>query len=229
MSLIKKYGALLFLAILIAHCVCIYFEWGTLRTITKLLLLPVLIAYLWVHTGNRLHSLQFQVYAGLIFSFLGDLLLARPGEQFFLLGMLAFIGTHVCNSIYFYRLQPLRFSRAKEAWLALIVLLVVTVVVFGALNPYLGKFKLPILVYMLIISIMGILATNTVSNPTLKSLAVQYFIPGAALFVFSDGVLAMNKFYYHKPFVDIIVMLSYGYAQFLLVLGFREKWSPSRK
>jgi len=42
---------------------------------------------------------------------------------------------------------------------------------------------------------------------------------GALLFVLSDSVLAMNKFY--KPFkeADIIIMITYGIAQLSIVQG----------
>ena len=208
MRLIKKYGFLLFLAVLFTNCAFIYFGMDTARTISKFLLLPILILYLWTHTRNKAHSLAVPVYGGLLFSFAGDLLLTRPGELFFLLGMLAFIGTHICNSIYFYKLQRLRIRRAKEALLALIILLVITIIVFGTLNPYLGNFKIPILVYMLIISIMAILATNTMVNPSVKRMAIQFFIPVSAMFVLSDALLSMNTCYFNNLDPDILLMFS---------------------
>jgi len=212
----------MFLLVLGFHCVCIYLGCEAWRTASKLLLIPLLAAWLWSNTKKNSRPSNPPVYAGLLFSFLGDLILARPGETFFLLGMLAFVGTHLCNSIYFFKLRNIHVNRMKEAILAAIVLLIITIIVFTTLDPFLGNFKIPILVYMAIISIMAILATNTMGDPFLKKIAVQFFIPGAALFIFSDGTLAMNKFYYHKPMLDILVMLSYGSAQWLLVLGFSK-------
>ena len=167
-------------------------------------------------TVNRL------VYFGLLFSFLGDLLLIQYGDFFFLSGMLAFTGTHICNSIYFFKLNPVSISGGRAALLAAAILMIITIVVLGMLNPYLGIFQLPVIIYMLIISSMAILAANTASAPLLKHIALQCFIPGAALFVLSDGMLAMNKFLYHQPLLDIAVMLTYGGAQYFLVNGFMQ-------
>ncbi len=219
MYLFKKYGITLFLLLLVTHCVCIYFEADTARLITKVLLIPVLMTWLRSQTGNHV---PLVVYIGLFFSFMGDILLTGSGELFFLLGMLCFIITHICNSIYFVQLRDPRNGRLREAFAAAIVLILLSAVVFAVLNPYLGSFRLPILVYMTIISIMAILAANTAANTGLREVALRFFIPGAALFVASDAILAMNKFLVHQPLLDIVVMATYGGAQYFLVKGFKN-------
>lgn len=220
MLLFKKHGSTVFLLVLFIHCICIYFGWEMFRMLTKFLLLPLLFAWLLVNTAGHSRRAILPAFAGLIFSFLGDVLLARVGELFFLLGMLAFIGTHISYLIYFFRLNPLRLNRIKPVSVAGMLLLVVTVVVFCILNPYLGDFKMPILVYMVIISSMALSAVNTVTNPLLQRIGWSYFIPGAGLFVLSDAILAINKFQLHQPLLDIAVMLTYGAAQYFLVCGF---------
>ena len=222
MQLIKKYGITMFLLVLAFHCACIYLGYEVLRTASKLFLMPLLATWFWANTTNRSSPYHLLIFAGLLFSFLGDLILTRSGETFFLLGMLAFVGTHICNSIYFYKLRSIHVNRMQEAGLAAIILFIITIVVFTLLKPYLSNFTIPILIYMAIISMMAILATNTLSNPSLKKMALAFFIPGAALFVLSDGMLAMNKFLLHQPLLDIVVMLTYGGAQCLLILGFSE-------
>lgn len=216
MQLLKKYGTGLFLAILLLHCGFIYLEMSSFRVLTKLLLLPVLMGWLYVGEGKTSPVL----YLGLFFSFLGDLLLTRSGEVFFLLGMLAFIGTHLCNSWFFYRLQKGYSGKARNLVLAFIVLVLVSGQIFYYLNDQLGTFRVPILVYMVIICTMAVLATQTLVNPTVQKIAVTCFIPGAALFVLSDGLLAINKFALHNRWADMGVMLTYGMAQYFLVQGF---------
>ena len=220
MDFINKKAIPVFWFILLLHCIFIYTGIDDGRFITKLLLLPVLAVYLWASVKGERSSINSLVYFGLLFSFLGDLILTQPGEIFFLSGMLAFIGTHICNSINFYRMQRFTIKGGRAVLQAAVILLLVTIGVFIVLNPYLGQFQLPILVYMIIISSMAILATNTVNAPLLKKVTLQCFIPGAALFVFSDGILAMNKFLYHQPVFDIAIMLTYGAAQYFLIIGF---------
>ncbi|MEN9684526.1 MAG: hypothetical protein RLZZ28_312 [Bacteroidota bacterium] len=211
----------LFLLILFLHCAFIYAGNDLGRTITKLLLLPVLILFLYA-AGSQSDSVSSKkwVFAALVFSFLGDLFLTRSGEIFFLIGMLAFIGTHVCNGIQLLKLNSLKSTQALPALVALVLLGLIAAFVLSVLNPYLGSLKLPIFFYLLIISSMAVLAANTYANKDIQYHAIAYFIPGAALFVVSDGLLAMNKFYFHLPMLDIAVMLTYGCSQMLLVLGF---------
>jgi uncharacterized membrane protein YhhN len=218
--MIKRYGVLLFILLLIFHCVFIYWEMSGLRTLSKILLIPVLLLYLYANQPKEGGNSEPLVYAGLIFSFLGDLILTRSGALFFLLGMLAFIGTHVCNSIFFYRLQKNTMQRGKGRWLAILLLVIVSAIVFLVLQPYLGSFQWPILFYMSIISCMAVLATGTFDKPSIKKIAANWFIPGAFLFVLSDALLAMNKFLWHQTVADVFVMLTYGAAQYCLVKGF---------
>jgi uncharacterized membrane protein YhhN len=42
---------------------------------------------------------------------------------------------------------------------------------------------------------------------------------GALLFVISDSILAINKFYQSFEMANILIMLSYGFAQFYIVKG----------
>lgn len=216
MAIFKKYGTAIFLAVLLLHCGFIYLEMSNSRLLTKLLLLPLLMGYLALQPGKTSPI----VYLGLFCSFLGDLLLTRPGETFFLLGMLAFIGTHICNSIFFYRLQKGFAGKPRNLALAILVLLAVSGQVYYFLADQLGDFKIPILVYMAIISVMAVMATQTLVNPSVQKIGYTSFIPGAALFVLSDGLLALNKFLLHNTWIDIGVMLTYGLAQYFLVQGF---------
>lgn len=216
MLLIKKYGLPVFLLVLLLHLICIYLEMSTPRLITKLLLLPILIFYLAAEPGKT----SVVVYIGLFCSFLGDLLLTRSSEVFFLFGMLAFIGTHVCNIIYFYWLQKGHPGKPMNLVLALVVLSVISGGVYFQLADKLGSFRVPILVYMAIITLMAVMATQTLVNQAILHTAIRCFIPGAALFVLSDGLLALNKFLLHAGSIDIAVMLTYGMAQYFLVKGF---------
>lgn len=216
MLLIKKYGLPIFLLILLLHLICIYLEMSTPRLITKLLLLPILMLYLAAEPGKT----SPMVYLGLFCSFLGDLLLTRSGEIYFLLGMLAFIGTHICNIFFFYRLQKGYPGKPMNLVLAIVVLAVISGGVYFLLTDQLGSFRVPILAYMAIISLMAVMATQTLVHPGLIQTSIRCFIPGATLFVLSDGLLALNKFLLHTGSIDIAVMLTYGMAQYLLVKGF---------
>ena len=221
MQLIKKNGLFIFWVILFAHCVFIYYGKTEYRHITKLLLIPLLFTYLVLNVKkSAFHNSKNIIYAGLIFAFLGDLMLIYTGKWFFMAGMVAFMLTHICYTLFFLKAGQFQFRKATEFFLAAIVVTLLAMQLLQFLKPYLGDLLIPVKIYMAAICIMTASAANLLGNKLMKVLATTFFLPGAALFVLSDSVLALNQFLYKDPFLDIVVMLSYGYAQCLLVQGF---------
>jgi uncharacterized membrane protein YhhN len=217
MVVTRRYLIWIFGLALLLHFIFIYLKMNELRILSKLLLIPFLIIYFLSACKRKINPL---VLFGLIFSFIGDLFLTRSGELFFLLGMFAFMGTHIGNSLFFLQLQKKSKGKREGMVLAGVLLVIVSSVIFFVLQPYLGGFQWPILFYMLVISIMAVLATGTARDAVIMDIAANCIIPGAILFVLSDSILAINKFLLHEPMADIPVMLTYGAAQYFLVKGF---------
>lgn len=223
MQLIKKDGIFIFWVVLFAHCAFIYLGKTEYRHITKLLLIPILFFYLVQNAkkGSYPNS-KLIIYAGLIFSFLGDLFLIYAGTGFFIAGMVAFMLTHICYTTFFLKAGNIKFKKATEFFIAAILVTLLSIKLLQFLKPYLGDMVIPVKIYMAAICIMSASAANLLGNKLMKVIAATCFVPGAALFVLSDSVLALNQFLYKDSFLDIVVMLSYGYAQCLLVQGFTK-------
>jgi uncharacterized membrane protein YhhN len=85
------------------------------------------------------------------------------------------------------------------------------------LSPYLGDMKLPVRIYGIVISFMFMLAMHMlfIKNKT----AGRFMMTGALLFVISDSVLAINKFYQPFEAAGMVIMLTYGLAQLFIVEG----------
>lgn len=224
MEFYRKFFNWLFFTMLTLHCIFIYLEMSGLRTLTKLFLLPMLITYLALIQIKENQPASILAFAGLLFAFFGDYLLSLIGEQFFLAGMLAFMITHICNSTYFIRLRKdSNNQKAKKyVWGMGILLSILIIFVYQLLQSELGPFKLPIQIYMCIIGLMALFAASTMLDKNFSLIAIKYFIPGAGLFVLSDAILALNKFHLHQSFWDIPIMVTYAFAQYFLVMGFRS-------
>jgi uncharacterized membrane protein YhhN len=136
-----------------------------------------------------------------------------------LLGMLGFMITHICNSLYFLKLQPVRLKTVQPIIIASLLLGTICAVVIIQIKDELGPFLIPIMVYMVLISLMAIFATNLISSIHQQN-AIKYFIPGALFFVLSDGILAFNKFLLHQRIWEIPIMVTYGLAILFLSIGF---------
>ncbi|MBH2005214.1 MAG: lysoplasmalogenase [Sphingobacteriia bacterium] len=221
MQLIKKDGIFIFWVLLFAHCAFIYFGKTEYRHITKLLLIPLLITYLVLNARkNAYQHSKAILYAGLVFSFLGDLFLIYSGKGFFIAGMVAFMLTHICYTTFFLKAGKIDLRKATEFFIAAIIVTLIGMKLLQFLKPYLGEMELPVKIYTIVICLMTASAANLLSSKSMKVIAAGFFVPGAALFMLSDSVLALNHFIYKDAFLNIVVMLTYGYAQCLLVQGF---------
>jgi uncharacterized membrane protein YhhN len=85
------------------------------------------------------------------------------------------------------------------------------------LNPYLHELSLPVRIYGVILSFMVMLAMHTTFSR--QRTAGWLMTIGAILFVISDSLLAIDKFYSALPNAGLIIMFTYGVAQLLITMG----------
>lgn len=219
MGISVKKGIPVYFVLLFFHCLCIYFSLPQLQLITKLLLMPQLFFLLWMHSGNRFLKINRPIHWGLLFSFSGDLLLTQNGANFFLAGMLAFALAHICYSWYFYLVRPIGKESKGILLLAGAMVIISMLPVYYLLEPFLGLFKVPVLIYMCLIGTMAVMAVHTIKSADDKKLALTYFLPGACLFIISDMILAFAIFRFDNPMLHIPVMALYGLSQYLIAQG----------
>jgi uncharacterized membrane protein YhhN len=92
---------------------------------------------------------------------------------------------------------------------------------FFYLKPNLGSMQIPVLVYTIAISAMGVMAASRFGRVNLLSFELVFY--GALFFIFSDSILAYNKFIDPLPASGIFVMSSYMLAQYFIVYGSIER------
>jgi len=189
-------------------------EW---RYISKPLLMPVLLIWFLMQAGAMRPLLKGLVVAALIFSWMGDVLLMLESQNsvFFMLGLGAFLLAHVYYIIFFYRLMR-HLGTPIKSWIAILLLAYYGCLLY-ILTPHLDTLLWPVRVYGLVISVMLLLAAQFAFAGIGR--AGREIAIGALLFVLSDSVLAINKFYYSFAAAGAIVMLTYGLAQLLIIRG----------
>ena len=224
MQILKKYGILIFWFVLILHCFFIYSGQHVQQALTKIALVPILLCYMLLNTRNsHFKNNKIFISAAFICAWLGDILLLKRGDMFFLSGMLAFACAHILFIIIFYRIHKLSISTARPAFITAFILVVALYVLYQFIGTNLGSFKIPILIYMGIISSMAIMAVNLWSSGIRKNIVSIYFIQGAVLFIISDALLALQLFlFHHIVLLAVAVMLTYGYALSLFAGGFTK-------
>jgi len=213
----KNTWIVLFFLALAVDLVAIYLNNEMIRYFSKPLIMIFLIGYFASQLSNLESPLKKWVISALIFSCLGDiLLLFEPGDpRFFLFGLSAFLMAHIIYIFFFHQVRIIENIRGKT-WLLLPVAVYYAFIITW-LSPFLGDMKIPVRIYAVVISFMFMLALHMLFISNKK--AGWSMAGGAFLFVLSDSILAINKFYGSFEFAGIAIMLTYGFAQFLIVKG----------
>ncbi|WP_462181681.1 lysoplasmalogenase [Pseudoalteromonas gelatinilytica] len=144
----------------------------------------------------------------LSFSALGDVLLALDTGQLFIGGLAAFFISH---TFYIITMLPIKNWRLD----VLLLYLFLAIIIFCLFYPNLNDMLIPVIFYMLVLSIMASLTWMTDKSN-------GFLVLGGAVFVISDSILGLNRFYLDIVHADIAIMITYYIAQFCLVTGFLQ-------
>jgi uncharacterized membrane protein YhhN len=182
---------------------------------------PFLIPFLFlaVYSCGNFPSKKFLLIA-LTFSWMGDVVLmfAFEAEIYFIIGLVAFLISHMAYIVLFSKQLRIRSSRNKAIfWVGITAIIVYLILMLSLLLPTLGTLKIPVFVYAIILSTMLLFAFKGYlkwSKP-----AGAYIVLGALIFVISDSILAFNKFYEPLLFSSVLIMATYLLAQYLIVVG----------
>ena len=179
--------------------------------VTKPLLMPLLIA-LYLSFKQTILPNWYYILA-LIFSLFGDVFLMFKSNNLFIPGLASFLIAHI-----FYILLFIKESKILR-WPTLIIL-IVTISYLSFLKPYISnELILPVSMYCIVISLMGIVAVNRKKS----SFGYSLISFGALLFIISDSLIAFNKFIENLPQSSFLIMSTYGLAQLFILLGFLKK------
>jgi uncharacterized membrane protein YhhN len=213
----KNYWIITYAVVLAVHLIGIYLNNETLQLFSKPLLVILLIGYFLSQTRIWNDALKKWILAALFFSWVGDVLLMFQGKDqlFFLLGLSSFLLAHIFYIVFFHHIR-LR-ENIKSSWLLLFIVVVYYAVIITLLSPYLGAMKLPVRIYGIFISFMFLLAMHMLLIKNKSS--GRLMMIGALFFVLSDSMLAINKFYQAFEIAGIMIMLTYGAAQFFITEG----------
>ena len=213
----KKNWIIVFALALVADLTGVYLNNETLIYVAKPIVVIALIIYFLSVTAGIDTGFKKLITGALIFSWLGDILLMfEPvNKNFFLYGLVSFLVAHIFYIIFFKKVQAKEL--VKLNWLFFILVLAYYNILMYILNPHLGEMLWPVRIYGFVISMMFLLALHMLGIKNKE--AGKMLVAGALLFVVSDSVLALNKFYQSFEYAGIITMLSYGLAQLLITIG----------
>ena len=190
-------------------------EQPMLRTLTKPLLMPMLLLYVFSQTHILIRNKLIFI---LVFAWLGDMFLLIPGNSplYFQLGL----GSFLIMQIAYIRLFSSQSSAGYfnvDQWFSLPIIPVLIYIVgfLAFLVPLISvALYVPVGLYALALGAMLYAAY-------LRKMDSSYYLIfiGAIFFVISDSLSALAKFYFSFSGNSIYVMFTYIMAQLLLILG----------
>lgn len=196
-------------ALMISNIVADLKGWKSLKYLTKPSVMVAIIVTLFA--AGAPHDLQFRylILAGLIFSLAGDVFLMLE-KDLFIWGLGSFLVAHVFYVVAFAMDVPWSPQQA----LYIIPFLLIAGIMLRVLWPKLpGKLRLPVIVYVLALILMGWMAARRFDAQIFPGQADALCLVGAVLFLISDGVLSIRRFIDKKPLYQVIVLGTYFPAQ----------------
>ena len=160
----------------------------------------------------------------LLFSWIGDIVLmfADKNELFFIFGLVSFFIAHILFIVLFTKQEATVCHTQKNYyWLFYGIILLYLFGLLSILLPKLGDLKIPVGIYAMTISLMLIEALKGYfnwNNPGKTKVVI-----GAAFFILSDSILAINKFHTPLPLATLWIMSTYLMAQYFISAGIIQK------
>ncbi len=145
----------------------------------------------------------------------GDVFLAIPGQNTFRLGLVSFLLGHGCYVIAFYRISQINWMTLAAG----IVAFLVGISIYRWLRPNLGPMKVPVALYVIVISTMLCTAASVGLVSGLPASGKAMVMAGALLFYISDLFVARQRFIKAEFFNRLFGLPLYYTGQFLLAFS----------
>jgi len=186
-----------------------------------------LMLWYWINAPKPAGKLTIIVLVSLFFSCCGDVfLMIKPTSQIlFISGLVSFLVAHLLY-IRAYRLTSLPITQGifRKSWWLLIPFVVFEIALLYLLSPNLKDLAIPVSVYATVLLLMAVYALNRYG--VVPEISFRAVFIGALVFVVSDSLIAINKFYQPVPLARVWIMGTYCLSQWLIVWGLMkgDKW-----
>ena len=152
---------------------------------------------------------------GLIFCLIGDVCLALPQEKAFRTGLIAFLIGHVFYIFSFSSLAQI------SHWISIgpLIFLGMSAFIFFWLRPHLKSMLIPVLLYIVVITVMGVGAWAVSWKSSFRISGRVLILAGSLCFYFSDVFVARDKFIKEEYQNRLLGLPLYYAGQFMLAFS----------
>jgi len=166
-----------------------------------------ILAYLLIFRNTASNSYSKRIGIGLFFCLIGDTFLLF--ESYFIWGLASFLVAHL---IFLYAFVK------RQGWLwepkVAVVLALLALGIFTLVSDNLDSLFYPVLIYLIVIVLMSWQGWALALNPKMEYRS--FFGWAVSLFLFSDALIAIDKFYFSFSFSGILILSTYWIAIFLI-------------
>ncbi|RYY58281.1 MAG: lysoplasmalogenase, partial [Chitinophagaceae bacterium] len=200
----------IFLVALLVEMMAIAAGYPQVRYVSKIVLMPALAAWYFLQPKQSRNPMNGFIPAALFFSWMGDIFLLFEQRQavFFMSGLGSFLIAHIVYLVYFSRLRAASGSFYRLGWI--VPLGLYYFLLMRLLDPSLGALGWPVRIYGFTICLMLFTAIRLRLD---RGGAGRKMLAGALLFVLSDSLLAIDRFYQPVALAGCWIMLTYAVAQ----------------
>jgi uncharacterized membrane protein YhhN len=157
----------------------------------------------------------YGLLVGLGFCLGGDVFLALPQESMFRLGLVSFLVGHGFYVLSFFHVADV----SSLTWIGTVIGFFVSGAVFFWLRGHLGSLLMPVVAYMIVITIMVVGAWTVVGDGNLNLSGRLLVFFGALSFYFSDVFVARDRFLKTEFANRLLGLPTYYIGQFLLAFS----------
>ena len=156
-----------------------------------------------------------RILAGLVFGLIGDICLAIPGNRSFRIGLFTFLVGHIFYVWAFADLTGL------HNWASPVQLFILACSggAFWWLRPHVGRMRVPVVVYLVVITLMLAGAWAVFRHPEIETAGRAFVWIGALCFYASDLFVARQRFVTEQYLNRLIGLPLYYTGQFLLAFS----------
>jgi len=149
---------------------------------------------------------------GMCMALLGDIALLNTAESAFLIGLVSFLMTQILYGYTFFRERQIGIHKHLLP-IAVVSLYLIASLIY--MIPKAGDMTAAVVIYSVSISAMLLFSIMRWKVKGYHSVVI-----GAACFIISDTMLALNKFTSISIDLGVILMLTYILAQYYIVTGY---------
>jgi uncharacterized membrane protein YhhN len=211
--------------IVLTELICANFEdLASLHYFSKPLVVISLLIFFFAQSKHLNNTIRILMILALVFSLFGDIALLFDGinPNYFIIGLASFLLAHVMYIVLFLKQRDLNKSPVGF----MVAMIIYATLLFYLLKNGLGDLLLPVIIYMIVILTMSTTAFIRTKHPDNSS--YLWVFSGAMMFMISDSILAIDKFYQPLAMSSISIMLSYALAQYFIVMGILKLIRKSR-